>query len=400
MSTNGLFKYGALRKQFLQNVGRSPVLQALWSQQNGKSVNSPSTLPLDMQTKDQIYVGVALLNEGKLAIEIKAKQGFAYAKELMKFYKHGVSAVWNNHKHVKRLTKDAFQISGSLDRKGENIPIRISNVNALTQHMAQALYMNLMENRAQKDATTGDVVRTDSPLVASVSPKLFNVSRAEYQLVRRTPPDFIKIPMFAVIFTLFMEMTPVLCYAFPEVTPLTCVLPLLLPRIWRQGPLQNLRKEITHENTGSLEDYIMKTAYNLPTTHVRLLCEALRLKTKYVPTSLFPEFVLRKRLHNYFNYLTVDNYYLSGMNGDGNVWNLDIQELVLACLERNLVADPKLLVEKLSTGPLENREQALDELRVLLVRFISDFSSANVGYLAVGHLLEQPDVKAVRGWRK
>ena len=397
---SGLFKYGSLQKQLLSQINRSPLLQSLWANQNGTAVNSPSTLPLDMRSKDEIYKNVNMQNAGKLGIEVKAKQGFAYAKELMKFYKHGVSAVWQNNKKVRKLKNEGYKLLGLLDRAGKEQGIKIANLEALTKYMAQAIYMNLMENRAEKDATTGDVIRTDRALEACVSPRLFNMSRAEFQMIRRTPRDFMKIPMFAVIFTIFMEMTPVFCYAFPEVTPLTCVLPLILPRIWRSEPLQKLQLEITEAKIGPVDDYVMKTAFNMPLEHVRLVCASLRLKTKYIPNSLFPEFVLRKRLHDHFNYLSVDNYYLSGLNGDGNVWDLSVQELVSACLERNLVPDCKQLVEILSKGPIEKRTDALDELRLKLVRFIADFGSANVGYLAVAHLLESPDMKTVRNWRK
>ncbi|KAM9924500.1 hypothetical protein OXX59_004490 [Metschnikowia pulcherrima] len=396
---SGLFKYGSSQKQLLSQINRSPLLQSLWANQNGTAVNSPSTLPLDMRSKDEIYKNVNMQNAGKSGMEIKAKQGFAYAKELMKFYKHGVSAVWQNNKKVRKLKNEGYKLSGSLDRAGKEQAIKIANSEALTKYMAQAIYMNLMENRAEKDATTGDVIRADRALEACVSPRLFNMSRAEFQMIRRTPRDFMKIPMFAVIFTIFMEMTPVFCYAFPEVTPSTCVLPSILPRIWRSEPLQKLQSEVTEAKIGPVDDYVMKTAFNMPLEHVRLVCASLRLKTKYIPNSLFPEFVLRKRLHDHFNYLSVDNYYLSGLNGDGNVWDLSVQELVSACLERNLVPDCKQLVEILSKGPLEKRTDALDELRLKLVRFIADFGSANVGYLAAGHLLESPDTKMVRNWR-
>ncbi|OBA20746.1 putative pentamidine resistance factor, mitochondrial precursor [Metschnikowia bicuspidata var. bicuspidata NRRL YB-4993] len=400
MSSRGLFLYGTLRKQFLLALDRSPMLQSLWSQQTASAVNVPLTLPLSMPLKSQIYLDVALTNAGKPAVQVKAKQGLAYVKQLMRFYKHGVSAVWRNHKQAKTLMKQSYKMSGSLGRAGRETAVRVPGPRALTRHMAQHLYMNLVENRAEKAATTGDVVRAGAAAEACVSPGLLGMSRADFQLLRRTPPDFVKIPAFAVLCAIFMETTPVLCYAFPELTPLTCVLPLLLPRIWRPGPMKDLQAQMTPAEIGLVADYMMKTAYNMPPRHVRLLCAALRLKTKYVPSQMFPEFVLRKRLHDYFNYLTVDNYYLSGMNGDGNVWNLDVQELVLACLERNLVDDCKALVGVLSSGSLESRADALDALRLKLVRFIADFSSANVGYLAVGHLLESPDVKTVTKWRE
>lgn len=387
----GLFSIGRLKIAFEQSLGRSQILAAVWASQKSTTMNS-NTLPLEIRSKKQIFRDVAASKSG---FTLKWAQTYAYAKELMHFYKHGVTVVWQNHKILSDLKKNKLKIA-SVDNKGYSSSIRVPNFTVLTNQMAQKLYMSSVENRTYLESTTGDVVK--HTMKNSLDPRLFNVSRSQYQLFRRTPRDFAKIPLFAVLFSIFVEMTPLLCYAVPEVTPLTCVLPSVMPRIWNPKNSVKIRESVSPQD---LEDYAMKTAYNLPAEHVQMLSDVLRLKTKYIPARWYPESVLRARLHHYCNYLKVDNYLLSGLNGDGNVWNLSKQELVLACLERNLVDSirPFLELEQLPEEDREGEEEMLDQLRLRLVQFIVNFENANSGYLSLAHLVEAPETKEVMAWR-
>lgn len=392
-----LFLWNIPKKTFADQAARSQILTTLWSRQNGSSINSTGTLPLEIPTKTEIYAAVAK-EKGELASFLKVSQGLNYAKQLVRFYRHGVSVVWENNKKMRELRKNKYKLTNCLDKLGNDTSVTLPRFSVLTKNMAQALYINFVENRTKTENTTSGVVRNDVvPL--TVDENLFLLTRAEFQLLRRTPSDFAKIPLFAVLAAIFMEMTPVLCYAFPEVTPSTCVLPSILPRIWNSKSGKQLRATITADSAGVLDDYAVKTAYNLPIQHVQLLADALRLKSKYVPLRLYPESVLRERLQNYYNYLTVDNYYLSGSNGDGNVWNLDTSELVMACLERNLVDDIDELVKIQSLGSVQAKLDEIEKLRLKLFQAVANLQQCNVGYLAIGHLLPQPDASVVT-WRK
>lgn len=393
-----LFLWGTLKKAFSDQVSRSQILTSLWQKTDAKTINSPGTLPLEILSKEQIYEKVAK-QKGSAGPLLKMNQGFSYAKELVKFYRHGVLSVWQNNKKMKQIRKKKFKIGGQLENSGQETAISLPNFNELTKHMAQALYMNFVENRTKAENTSSDVVRADNTVTKVLDHGLFQLTRAEYQLLRRTPSDFAKIPMFAILVTIFMEMTPVVCYAFPEVTPSTCVLPSIVPRIWNSKSGKKLRATVTKETVSSLDDYAVKTAFNLPLEHVHLLADTLRLKSKYIPSSLYPESVLRDRLQDYYNYLTVDNYYLSGLNGDGNLWGLNISELILACLARNLVDDIEGLVKIQSLGAAEEKREELERLRLKLFQFIVNFQQCNIGYLAIGHLLPQPDGSAITAWR-
>lgn len=390
-----LFVWGNLQKLFAAQSAKSQILTSLWKQSSGDSVNSPGTLPMDIASKEEIYAEVAAKNGPSTFL--KVSQGVSYAKELIKFYKHGVSVVWQNNKKARHLRRQKYK-TREMNHAGDTVDVILPSFPRLTKSMSQTLYMNFIENRTNNENTASEVVRAGE-VARTYDNDIFRISRAEYQLLRRTPRDFIKIPMFAVLSTIFMEMTPILCYAFPEVTPSTCVLPSILPRIWSDKAGQRLRTEIS-AHVQSVEDYAAKTAYNMPLKHVQMLADVLKLKSKYIPLTMYPESVLRARLQDYYNYLMVDNYYLSGLNGDGNVWDLDIQELVRACLERNLVEDIGGLVKTQSLGSREARLEQLELLRLKLFELVVNFQRCNIGYLAIGHMLPAPDVQTIQGWRK
>lgn len=346
-------KFGT-KAAFMALVRQLQLLTALWESQ-GNHVNALLTLPKHLKPKVDVFDEVRQ-QRGNVAVF----QWFAYGKQIVGFYKDGLKNVWTNHRQVKKL---------------EPVPV---------QEMAQTLYQSTVECEAKR----GDLVKAGAQLV---EPRLFKLSRSEFQLVRRTNRDFYKLFSFGALFLIFMEFTPLLCYVFPEVTPLTCILPMFWKRIYNSRPTPNVEDP----------EYATKTAYSIPAEHVAPLADALKIKSKNVPAFFYPETVLRRRLQFYCNYLKVDNYYLSGLNGDGNIWSLAPQELVLACLERNLQVDLKKYteIELKSVKERASEEKAfLDELRLRLFQFIVDFEKANAGYLLSGRSVEAPP-REVISWR-
>lgn len=398
LTVRGFFRFPTSKARLLEETKSSALLRSLWSDsEDGRALNAPTTLPLELKSKAEIYQEVKLENEGKSAFSISAKQGIAYGKALMKFYKTGVSNVWNNKKVMDNLMKN-YKITNQIDNKGKDVQIEIPNFTKLTQELALRLSMNTIESRNNEKNEENMVVHTDA---SSESP-LISLTRAEYQLINRTSKDFVKIPFFVLICLIFAETTPLLCYAFPQITPSTCVLPSILPRLWNSKAsveLANLRNQLDQEQ---IEKTALQTAYNLPLDQVRLMCKTLRLTSKYVPVQLYPQSYLRNRLNNYYNYLKVDNYYLSGLNG-GNIWDLSNQELVNACLERNLIKDISEDNEMNNIKDLTLKKQTEDtyhnELRIKLLKFIIDFENYNIGYLGLTHVINQPDTETIVKWR-
>lgn len=369
LTVRGFFQFPAGKAKFIEATKTSTLLRSLWEISQKPSINVPKTLPIQLKSKDEIYEYVKLNHNSRLPL--KVSQGLGYAKELMNFYKNGIKNVWNNKTEVNELLKN-YKIS-ALTRKGTDQNIKIDNFDKLTKELALAIQ----------------------------SLNQLNFSRYEYQLVNRTGKDFYKIPLFVLICLIFAETTPLLCYALPQITPSTCVLPSILPRLWNVQASNELVKVRANLSQEELESTALKTAYNLPLNQVRLLSKTLRLTFKYIPIQLYPESLLRDRLNNYYLYLKVDNYFISGLN-NGNVWDLSNQELINACLERNLIKDIKKDVENLDIKDKEKRslaeENYYNELRLKLIKFIIDFENYNIGYLGLTHVIDQPNVNIAQ-WR-
>lgn len=406
------FAFPASKLKFNQQLSKSQLLSTLWYKSPSfdserDALNAPSTLPLDLKPRAEIYHEVQVENPNQKGAILKAKQLGKYGKSLVKFYKKGVSNVWNNKKEFNRLMKKDFKIINQLNNRGKQTDIRIPNFQKLTQEMSQAIYMNKVENSTLNDNTRGDVVRSDV-IEKTIDEGLFNMTRHQYQLIRRTRKDFLKLPSFAVIFAAFFEFTPVVCYAIPEITPLTCILPSLAPRIWSANANKKLRDHRMDKTDENLDDLALRNAYNIPLDEARLLCRALCLTSKYVPSSFYPETVVRGRLQLHYNYLQVDNYYLSGLNGEGsgNIWNLSQQELFRACLERNLILDLKQDMKNFDNIEDEAtqavyEEKYFTELRLKLFHFIVDFEQYNIGYLGMNHLVKDSmDTESLLLWWK
>ncbi|CAK7891153.1 hypothetical protein CAAN1_01S03840 [[Candida] anglica] len=358
-------------------------LSTIWYATKSDTINAPSTLPVLIKSKEEINRQVAEETRAT-GLSLKWKQSYTYGKTIFRFYKGGVANVWKNNTKIRALRKE-FMISNQINSKGERENIRLPNFTKLTQELAQHLYMVKIEQEQVGKTLineTSMVKKTNLENDKDVTSSSFNITREQYQLLKRTPKDFLKLPTFAVIFMIFVEMTPILCYALPEITPSTCVLPTMLPRLWNSNAskkLVELRKSSLESNEFDLEDLALKTAYNIPKQQVQVLVRSLRLVSKYVPVALYPEPVLRRRLQAHYNYLEVDDNFLST---SGNVWNLSEQELVLACLERNLILDVKESSKLLA----EKNQNYVDQLRFKLLVWLLDAPKYNVGYIGLNHL--------------
>lgn len=364
----------------------SNLVASIWqkppaSHPTANKMNALTTLPIPLKSKTDLYEDVRLANPSKSGLGLKVTQAAAYGKAMFRFYKEGVRNVWTNKRQMSHLMKHEYNITNQVNNKGDTVDIKIPGFSKLVSELAQTLYMNKIANELLRNSTTADVVKSNN-IETIYDENLINLPRSQFQLINRTVKDFPKLPAFAVIALIFAEMTPILCYAFPEITPLTCVLPSILPRMRDSKSGAIIHKLRADES--KFEDWALETAYNIPYQVLLPLTGQLGLRSKYLPGSLYPESYLRNKLHRYYNYLMVDNYYLSGLNGNGNVWDLEDDELVQAGLERCLIPDVAAFVK---TVP-KHRSEELQKLRMKLLRSVVDMNTYGVGYLTVGHLIE------------
>lgn len=351
----------------------SPLVSLIWNQAVAPTnigVNAPLTLPSTLIPKSQLNDEIAAKNPGAAPITLKFKQFIGFGKQILKFYKNGIVNVWKNHKVITELQKRVYVVD--IDSQGLEQRQVPTNFGKLTEEMLTVLY----ESKLQ--------------LKLLPAPELFAISRSDYQTIRRTKQDFYKLPMFAILFVIFEESMPVLCYLLPEVTPSTCVLPNLLPKIWGFPKYTNELRQLKADRYPTAEDKVtgaMQTAYLMPLDEAQRLCRVLRLTPRLIPTNWYPETSIRNRLQAYYNYLVVDNYYLSGLNGNGLVFDLMPQELAEACLERQLIDDIGKFKEISDIADPEKRQAAHDELQgelqTKLAKFIVDFETFNMGLIGM-----------------
>lgn len=392
------YKLPAQKLVFLHDLKKSPRLASIWSYSDSTTINATKTLPITIQSKQEIYTQVVHDYPDKQGVSLKLKQAITYAKTIINFYKLGIKNVWQNQLSLREFKKD-FYID-HVNLIGKEVKIKIPSFNKLVEVMSQRVYIEKVEIVTFNKNTKGDVKKTTD----ESSLPIFNMTREQFQIYKRTPPDFYKIPLFALICLVFEELTPVLCYLIPEITPSTCVLPNILPRIWNPKGINKL-KELNQELSESqMIDLSSKTSYNLDLEHARHLCQSLRLVSRIVPIQLYPETYLRDKLQQYYNYLIIDNYYLSGLNGDGNLWNLNDQELIVACLERNLIQDIVNDTKKFNqiSDPIQKemfQDKYMNKLRVNLFQFLVDFSHFNIGYLSVHHVIPRKEEVDIVSWR-
>lgn len=412
MNTKNLFfTFASSKKLFSKQLSENRVLQFLWSKNRvdgtEDTLNATTTLPVPLKPRSQIYDDFKLKNQERAELLLKLKLFLVYAKILGGFYKEGAKNAWNNGLEQRRLIKSGFKIAGQTDDKGNLTYTTVANSNALISEMAQTIYMSKVENDIFNKSIDTGIIRNDVPRT-HVDKELFNLSRSQFQLLKRTPKDFYKLPLFFVVLCIFFEMTPIVCWALPEIACETCILPIFLPRVWNDRARATLLNSKRACSPDAKDAISFQNAYSLPIEDVRLLSKTLRLIPRHIPARVYPESVLRNRMQGYYRYITVDNYYLCGMNGEGkgNIWNLSQQELLIACLERNLIENLREDLRKfdvIGNNPV-NEIDSLDYftiLRIKLLMFIVNFENRNIGYLTIAPLVHPSiDYSTIYHWWK
>lgn len=266
------------------------VRQHLVAPRDESKINAPTTLPGDVDTIRQPDVSTA-------------RHYMNLGKSLVKLYKSGIVNVWKNNWKVRELQKE----------------YNFKNINALTRHILDTSFAQSIENDKEP-----------------VSPTPKHLTRSDYQMVLRTNMDFKKLPLFAVIFGVFFEMTPLLVMVFPRITPTTCSLPYQISKDHESanrniGVLQLLRDETTNNSS----------VHQLGQVELQTLAKVL-FHSEMLPVSLYPRKMLEQKVQNHIDRVRADNILLSRF---GSVWALDKKELVSACLSRAITTKDRTEVQ-------------------------------------------------------
>lgn len=333
------FKSQLLKPTVAQNL----LGLAQFNKSPSDHLNATTTLPYQIQNPD--------LPEDASRI----KKLLAIGKEYVKLYKSGITNVWKNNRESKRIKKTLLA----------------NNVHELTSSVLekQGIDRILTTVRNEQQAEADDKASTS---VEIQKPSEGNLTRAQYQLLLRTPMDFFKLPLFSIIFAIFFETTPLLVLIFPHIVPSTC----LIPRQQKSEVLRNNRninalKELAQKPTDSdaAHKLFSRSVYNLSTAELRALSKSLNLFSSLIPMSLISRSSLETKLKSHIEEIKCDDTLIGWYGG---VWGLSTQELTKACHARAI-----------STENLSEQEQ-----KVRLFSWIVNFADGRFDAGFFFHSLE------------
>ncbi|ODQ77797.1 hypothetical protein BABINDRAFT_16928, partial [Babjeviella inositovora NRRL Y-12698] len=335
-------------------------------------INAPTTMPGPVKTRATLFADVAAEFPEKQGVALTFKQWLLFGKMFIFFYKNGIVNVYKNGKAARQILSGLYV--SKIDEQGKDVKVRVPrNVTKLDKELMNTIYLKNIEHdvklRAEGQA---------SEVMSSEQVSVLNISRSQYQLLHRTRKDYPKLPAFALAFIIFEEFLPLVCYFVPEMSPTTCVLPMIFPRLMKSSikateKLATLPEDIER----GVERISRNTPYTLPVEELHLLVRSLNLVTKYLPLSVFPETYLRDKLSQYHTYISIDNHLIQA---NGGIHQLSTVELIKACTDRTLIDFSAQRYADLVSITDKNDLQ-LQILRVKLAVFMTDLPQNQVGYL-------------------
>ena len=165
------------------------------------------------------------------------------------------------------------------------------------------------------------------------------LSRADFQLIRRTRHDINKVPFFALIWIVCGEFTPLVVLSFAEAIPRTMWIPKQVQKM-REGA-EKRRAESSDASVALLagpsrQSDIESMAKGLQRNVLKSYAQSLGLYPiwwdRWIPAVITTS-LLKRRVYSRFGELEVDDF---AIKRDGGVGKMTEGELQMACEERGL----------------------------------------------------------------
>ncbi|ANB12332.1 hypothetical protein AWJ20_582 [Sugiyamaella lignohabitans] len=281
----------------------------------------------------------------------------ASGKRFVKLYKSGITNVYKNHKTCRAL---------KMKYKFKNLP-------ELTKYIIDSGFAQDVQSKTKS---------IEKEPVKPLSVSETHITRSEYMILQRTARDIRKVPLFAVVFAVFFETTPLLLMLFPKLAPSTCMSPSYIEKeikktedkIISLKPSTSNTSTLTENTTGTtestadaestisnldLDKMYSRSVYMLSRAELESLSSALVFPTSSIPLQkLYSDTKLRLLIKAQIDEIRADNILLSRF---GSTRALDSRELRLACHARGVSI----------TGKTD------DELRTKLLLWMTTFADKN-----------------------
>ncbi|ODQ64958.1 hypothetical protein NADFUDRAFT_46768 [Nadsonia fulvescens var. elongata DSM 6958] len=312
------------------------------------------------------------------------KRHYSYLKSILSLYKNGMKNLYTNY----LISNELFNRLGLTAMKGGNT----KKIEYITMEILNKDFYKRVRMRREREEKLADQVKAElsehiSGNISNVIPvnvqvPLASLTRAEYNLILRTSHDIRKLPLFVLIFCIFFEFTPLVMRIFTSLNPQLCLTPGQTQREFasRSADIHALKSLSNKLYTGiTLNKQLSRTAYNLSKSETRQLARVLKVVSRSVPTVMYPDWILQDRIEAKFKQIKADDI-LIGLYG--GVWNLNMHELNLACLDRGIALSYTIPDDsKASTKKMAQKSE--EQLRVELFYWITNLSKGqyNIGFL-------------------
>ncbi|SCU79670.1 LAFA_0B04808g1_1 [Lachancea sp. 'fantastica'] len=312
-------------KSFQQSLSSNLTLAKLAkAYQNGKfaiddgskeisdDLNSTRTLPLVKLPKNQIFNEV--LNDPKVGDWRKpATKWFRLGKSLLKMYMNGIKSTWKVYFGTRKL----MQGSGA------------------SRSIVTSTYRNLEFQQIQNRVKSDDTVN-------------LGLTRKQFQEIHRRQ-EFWKLPVFLILFLVFEETLPFICYLVPSLVPWNCLTPGAFKKLSERRIAS--QQQLPYQNSGS--DVCYTTPYALQCSYTSDLLKSFKMLSS--TRALLYSWSgnnnrLCELLARFHQYLVLDDWFLlQSILNTNEKTILSQSELVNAILERQLYRPGEDLNQLVST---------------------------------------------------
>ena len=298
----------------------------------GDLLNSTRTLPRYDLLKSVEQIRREVLSdrggEGPARVYDGVVVQYRRARNMFQFFKEGLLNVWRVHRALLRGLFGGGRYvvdysAGGGDDAGR-VAVQRGDFGRVVDELGGRVALLKIEYDAGRRTLPEFLGRPRAELL---------LSRHEFVEMVRDRANFVKLPLFGVLFVLLEEFSLPLIFLFPQMLPGTCVLPGVLERRYYARSAQAFDRLAALENESECRDFVQAVAMGRVSAHHHDLADAKTLRD--VCLVLHCRGTTAAALQEHQKILLVDDYLLVA---GGGVARLNDAEVVHGCLARGLAA--------------------------------------------------------------
>ncbi|GMM30513.1 hypothetical protein DAMA08_032580 [Martiniozyma asiatica (nom. inval.)] len=208
---------------------------------------------------------------------------FKQSKNIFSFFKEGLLNIWRTNRDLKKslFNNKRYIYDFSMGDENGKLIIKRGDFDKIIDVLSQRVKLIQVEFENGKRLSN------------SVENEIL-INRKEFVEMIRLRKDFIKLPLFGLLFLILEEASLPLIYLFPRLIPSTCVLPGILSKRYYKKR-NEARKRLDEINNGKGSEFVQKivsgetSVWKIDESLVPLVCDALEINHTFSRVKLMRE---------------------------------------------------------------------------------------------------------------